>query len=232
MGSGGGLSGQAARSTGCSQLQGTCRFFELILSHVHDVAERTDPISHTRGRVDVHACRAEAPVNVRERAELVVALHEQRVVRPVECERIHSRLGHQLVRIFREDRELCAVWPAWHGGEGEEVDTKLRKGRQHAVSRPELVANVRVVILDLADPVRHESILAPHRAVIAVRCAGPALVWLRVRAGATACPGAVEPATPLCPYRAYREDVQATVATFSTDTHSGTVLLDTGARLA
>jgi hypothetical protein len=42
----------------------------------------------------------------------------------------------------------------------------------------------------------------------------------------------VEPATPLCPYRAYREDVQATVATFSTDTHSGTVLLDTGARLA
>ena len=31
---------------------------------------------------------------------------------------------------------------------------------------------------------------------------------------------------------AYREDVQATVATFSTDTHSGTVLLDTGGRLA
>jgi hypothetical protein len=31
---------------------------------------------------------------------------------------------------------------------------------------------------------------------------------------------------------AYREDVQATVATFSTDTHSGTVLLDTGVRLA
>ena len=59
-----------------SQAQSACRLLELLLTHVHHVAERTAAVGHARGGEDVHACFDELFVNAREGTELVVALHE------------------------------------------------------------------------------------------------------------------------------------------------------------
>ena len=51
-------------------------------------------------------------MNARERAEFVVALHEQRMVWAVERGPGESCLGRQLLRLVGKERELCQVGPA------------------------------------------------------------------------------------------------------------------------
>ncbi len=81
-----------------------------------------------------------------EPAELVVALHEKRMVRAFELDLRQPRFRHEPAGILGEDRELRAVDPARHRREREELDATLGEGGEDAVGRTQLVAGVDVEV--------------------------------------------------------------------------------------
>ena len=122
---------------------------------VDDVAELAGPV-RDRGRgVHVHVGAVELLVDGGEHAELVVALHQERPVRPVERHAGLLRLAPHLARVLREERDLGAVRPDRHRGEAEQAHPEARERREHLVGLARLVHDGRVEVLDSADPVGH-----------------------------------------------------------------------------
>src|SRR5215207_5804230 len=99
-------------------------------------------------------------------------------------------------------RELCQARPARHRREGEQVDTELGELRQDAISRPQLVADVRVVVLDAADREGHCVLLAhpkpasPGRHPLTERRAAGVPTWATTRIAARSSSRALHPPAP------------------------------------
>ena len=90
-------------------------------------------------------------MDARKRAELVVSLDEERVVRAVERQSDRPRLGGQPVRVIGEQRELRERRAARYGREREQADSTFRELGEDPGRGAELVADVRVVVLDGAN---------------------------------------------------------------------------------
>jgi len=103
-------------------------------------------------------------VDARERAELVVPLNEEGVVGAVEREADRGSLRAEAVRVVGEERELRQRRAARDGGEREEADAALGELREDAIRGPEIVTDVRVVVLDWADRERRRD--APPAATL------------------------------------------------------------------
>ena len=86
-----------------------------------------------------------------ESTEFVVALREQRVMWSIKCQTCGARLGDELVRILRKERELRARWAGRYRGKREQVNAPFGELGQDAVRRSQFVADVGVVVLDAAD---------------------------------------------------------------------------------
>jgi hypothetical protein len=126
---------------------------ELILADIDDVSECPTAVRHARGRVDVDAGLEELLVHAGKCPELVVTLHEQRMMRPLERNLRGARLGDELVRILGEESELGEARTRRNCGEREEIDAARGELREDTVRRAQLVADGDVVVVDRADRV-------------------------------------------------------------------------------